>query len=106
MRLQRLTSSSEHKIVEEHEQTLALIEDLRGFSPRSSVCSASSKDELAAAPVGVRRRAPHRDPRRDRRPDIEDLLADDDMVVTITRSGYIKAHARGGLPQPEARGRA
>ena len=49
------------------------------------------KDELAALQGGVRRRAPHRDPRpRPTDLTIEDLLADEDMVVTITRSGYIK----------------
>jgi len=35
MRLQRLTQLERNKVVEEHEQTLALIEELRASSPRT-----------------------------------------------------------------------
>src|SRR5437879_1391326 len=90
MRLQRLTQLERHKIVEEHEQVLALIEELKGILASDAKLMAIIKQELVAI------RDEYGDARRteviDRTTDltIEDLLADEEMVVTITRSGYIK----------------
>jgi DNA gyrase subunit A len=90
MRLQRLTQLERHKIVEEHEQVLALIEELKGILASEAKLMAIIKQELLAI------RDEYGDARRteiiDRTTDltIEDLLADEEMVVTITRSGYIK----------------
>lgn len=90
MRLQRLTQLERHKIVEEHEQTLALIEDLKGILASEPRLLGIIKDELAAfkEEFGDARRTEILAETADLT--IEDLLADDDMVVTITRSGYIK----------------
>jgi DNA gyrase subunit A len=90
MRLQRLTQLERHKIVEEHEQTLALIEDLKGILASEQRLLGIIKDELAALreEFGDERRTEILAETADLT--IEDLLADDDMVVTITRSGYIK----------------
>jgi DNA gyrase subunit A len=90
MRLQRLTQLERHKIVEEHEQTLALIEDLKGILASEQRLLGIIKDELAALKqeFGDARRTEILAETADLT--IEDLLADDDMVVTITRSGYIK----------------
>jgi DNA gyrase subunit A len=90
MRLQRLTQLERHKIVEEHEQTLALIEDLKGILASEARLLGIIKDELAALKqeFGDERRTEILAETADLT--IEDLLADDDMVVTITRSGYIK----------------
>jgi len=90
MRLQRLTQLERHKIVEEHEQTLALIEDLKGILASEPRLLGIIKDELAALKeeFGDERRTEILAETADLT--IEDLLADDDMVVTITRSGYIK----------------
>ncbi len=90
MRLQRLTQLERHKIVEEHEQTLALIEDLKGILASEQRLLGIIKDELAALSeeFGDERRTEILAETADLT--IEDLLADDDMVVTITRSGYIK----------------
>ncbi len=90
MRLQRLTQLERHKIVEEHEQTLALIEDLKGILASEQRLLGIIKDELAALKeeFGDERRTEILAETADLT--IEDLLADDDMVVTITRSGYIK----------------
>jgi DNA gyrase subunit A len=90
MRLQRLTQLERHKIVEEHEQTLALIEDLKGILASEQRLLGIIKDELAALrqEFGDARRTEILAETADLT--IEDLLADDDMVVTITRSGYIK----------------
>jgi len=90
MRLQRLTQLERHKIVEEHEQTLALIADLKGILASEQRLMGIIKDELAAlkSDFGDERRTEILDETTDLT--IEDLLADEEMVVTITRSGYIK----------------
>jgi DNA gyrase subunit A len=90
MRLQRLTQLERHKIVEEHEQTLALIADLKGILASEPRLFGIIKDELAALKqeFGDQRRTEILVETADLT--IEDLLADEDMVVTITRSGYIK----------------
>ncbi len=90
MRLQRLTQLERHKIVEEHEQTLALIADLRDVLASEGRLMRIIKEELLAL------KAEYGDERRTEiltettELTIEDLLADEEMVVTITRSGYIK----------------
>jgi DNA gyrase subunit A len=90
MRLQRLTQLERTKLIEEHEQTLALIEELRGILASDEKLMTIIKTELLAI------REEYADPRRteilNEATDltIEDLLADEEMVVTITRSGYIK----------------
>ena len=90
MRLQRLTQLERHKIVEEHEQTLALIADLKGILASEQRLLGIIKDELGALKeeFGDERRTEILAETQDLT--IEDLLADEDMVVTITRSGYIK----------------
>ena len=90
MRLQRLTQLERHKIVEEHEQTLALITDLKGILASEQRLMSIIKDELKALKeeFGDERRTEIVAETTDLT--IEDLLADEDMVVTITRSGYIK----------------
>jgi DNA gyrase subunit A len=90
MRLQRLTQLERHKIVEEHQQTLALIEELKGILASDARLMAIIRAELLAI------REEYGDARRTEivtettELTIEDLLADEEMVVTITRSGYIK----------------
>ncbi len=90
MRLQRLTQLERHKVVEEHEQTLALIEELKGILASEAKLMAIIKQELLAL------KEEYADARRTEiltetsELTIEDLLADEEMVVTITRSGYIK----------------
>jgi len=90
MRLQRLTQLERHKIVEEHEQTLALIAGLRGILASEQRLMGLIKEELLTIKqeFGDARRTEIVAETTDLT--IEDLLADEDMVVTITRSGYIK----------------
>src|SRR5262245_5140083 len=104
MRLQRLTQLERHKIVEEHEQTLALIADLKGILASDTRLMGIIREELLKLKedFGDERRTEILEETADLT--IEDLLADEDMVVTITRSGYIKrthveayrAQKRGG----------
>ncbi|HSF05653.1 MAG TPA: DNA gyrase subunit A [Methylomirabilota bacterium] len=90
MRLQRLTQLERHKVVEEHEQTLALIDELKGILASEAKLMGIIKQELLAL------KTEYGDARRTEivtettELTIEDLLADEEMVVTITRSGYIK----------------
>src|SRR5438067_1187609 len=90
MRLQRLTQLERHKIVEEHEQVLALIEELKGILASDAKLMGIIKTELLEV------KEQYGDARRTEiltettELTIEDLLADEEMVVTITRSGYIK----------------
>src|SRR3972149_6589934 len=105
MRLQRLTQLERHKIVEEYDQTIALIQDLKGILGSDARLMQIIKDELLTL------KAEYGDERRTEiltettELTIEDLLADEEMVVTITRSGYIKrthvdlyrSQRRGGL---------
>jgi DNA gyrase subunit A len=90
MRLQRLTQLERDKIVEEHQQTLALIEELKGILASDQKLMGIIKQELLAL------KEEYGDARRTEiltetaELTIEDLLADEEMVVTITRSGYIK----------------
>jgi DNA gyrase subunit A len=90
MKLQRLTQLERHKIVEEHEQTVVLIADLKGILASESRLMGLIKDELQTI------KAEYGDERRTEiltetsELTIEDLLADEEMVVTVTRSGYIK----------------
>jgi DNA gyrase subunit A len=104
MRLQRLTRLERDKIVAEHEQTLVLITDLKGILASETRLMGIIKDELLALKdeYGDERRTEILTETTELT--IEDLLADEEMVVTITRSGYIKrthvdayrAQRRGG----------
>ena len=49
MQLQRLTALERQKIVEEHEQTLTLIEELKAILASDAKLMAIIKDELAGA---------------------------------------------------------
>src|SRR2546423_9253077 len=90
MRLQRLTQLERNKIVEEHEQVLALIEELKGILASDTKLMSIIKKELLEV------KEQYGDARRTEiltettELTIEDLLADEEMGVTITRSGYIK----------------
>src|SRR5205809_937950 len=90
MRLQRLTQLERHKIVEEHEQTLALIEELKGILASDTKLMSIIRKELLELKeeFGDARRTEILTETAELT--IEDLLADQEMVVTITRSGYIK----------------
>jgi len=90
MRLQRLTNLERRKIVEEYEETIKLINRLKTLLGSEQLILNLIKEELLSI----------RDTFGDERhteivevvPEIkiEDLIAEEDMVVTITHSGYIK----------------
>src|SRR5919108_1820545 len=90
MRLQRLTQLERHKLVEEHEQTLALIQELKGILASDAKLMEIIKNELLAI------KEEYGDERRTEiltettELTVEDLIADEEMVLPIPRSGYIK----------------
>lgn len=90
MRLQRLTGLEREKIVEEYKELVALIERLRAILGSDKLVLEEIRKELAeikAAYADVRRTeiVPETS-------DItmEDMIADEDMVITITNTGYVK----------------
>jgi len=90
MRLQRLTGLEREKVVEEYRELMALIERLRAILGSDSLVLQEIKRELAElkAAFGDRRRTEIIPETHDI--SIEDMIADEDMVITVTRSGYVK----------------
>jgi len=104
MRLQRLTGLEREKVVEEYRELMVTIERLRAILGSDLLVLEEIKRELAEL------KAAFNDPRRTEIiPEthdisIEDMIADEPMVITVTQAGYIKrsplslyrAQARGG----------
>jgi len=90
MRLQRLTNLEQRKIVEEYEEMIKLINRLKDVLASERLMLNVIKEELVSI------RDTYGDERHteivDVAPEIkiEDLIAEEDMVVTITHTGYIK----------------
>jgi DNA gyrase subunit A len=90
MRLQRLTQLERNKIAEELEEVRKLIAQLKGILASDVELMKIIRAELTSI------KEEYGDDRRTEivtettELTIEDLLADEEMVVTITRSGYIK----------------
>ncbi|MBI3799775.1 MAG: DNA gyrase subunit A [Deltaproteobacteria bacterium] len=90
MRLQRLTQLEQGKILTEHRETVVLIEHLQAVLTSPQEIDAIIKEEL----IDLRKR--FADERRTQiisetaDLSVEDLIAEEDMVVTISHEGYIK----------------
>jgi len=90
MRLQRLTSLESGKIREEREQTLETIRKLREILGSEQLVLGIISDELRQI------KESYGDKRRTEiiaeasEITIEDMIADEDMVITVSRGGYIK----------------
>lgn len=104
MRLQRLTGLERDKILEEFQEILKLIEHLKSVLASEPLMMQIIKDELVAV------KEAYGDARRteisidEGEINDEDLIADEEMVITISHGGYIKrnpvntyrAQRRGG----------
>ena len=90
LRLQRLTGLEREKIVEEYGELMALVERLRALLASDALIMVEIRRELAElkATYGDRRRTEIIAATHDI--SIEDMIADEDMVITVTRSGYAK----------------
>jgi DNA gyrase subunit A len=90
MRLHRLTNLEQRKIVEEYEETIKLINQLKALLASEQLMLNLIKEELISIrdAYGDKRQTEIVDVAPEIR--IEDLIAEEDMVVTITHTGYIK----------------
>ena len=93
MRLQRLTGLERQKIVDEYEETLKLIEKLRAILASGRLQLQIVIDELEAL------KKEFGDPRRTEivahaeEISIEDLIQEEEVVITVSHTGYIKRTA-------------
>jgi DNA gyrase subunit A len=93
MRLQRLTGLEREKVVEEYRELMVTIERLRALLASDRLVLEEIKKELLAL------KEAYDDPRRTEIVDApvdltaEDLIPDEEMVVTVTTAGYIKRSA-------------
>jgi len=103
MRLQRLTGLEREKIVAEYEEILKLIARLKEILANEKVLDGVVVEELKEV------RKTYGDARRTEILDeeaeisLEDLIAEEDVVITVTHSGYIKRTA-ASLYRPQGRG--
>jgi len=93
MQLQRLTGLERQKIVDELAELVKLIEKLRAILSSDELVIGLVLDELRAvqAKYGDARRTDFIEESGDFR--VEDLIADEDVVITATHTGYIKRTA-------------
>ncbi|NLG80862.1 MAG: DNA gyrase subunit A [Firmicutes bacterium] len=90
MRLQRLTGLERKKIEDEYVEVIKLIAKLKGILADEKRVLEVIKEELLAI------KEEYADPRRTEitaaatKLDVEDLIAEEDIVVTLTHQGYIK----------------
>jgi DNA gyrase subunit A len=104
MRLQRLTGLEREKIIEEYENLLKEIARLREILSDDRALKGVIRGELQE--IGSTFASPRRTVILDEQADvtIEDLIVEEDVVITATRNGYIKrtsldvykSQARGG----------
>jgi DNA gyrase subunit A len=90
MRLQRLTGLEREKIEEEYKELMKLIAELQSILADESKIYAIIREEL----LEIKRR--YADERRTTitsdvtKMEMEDLIAEEDIVITLTHNGYIK----------------
>ncbi|MBI3019357.1 MAG: DNA gyrase subunit A, partial [Deltaproteobacteria bacterium] len=104
LKLQRLTGLEREKILQEHKDTLKLIKELKDILAEDKLVFGIIKKELEeiAKAYGDKRKT--KIIARAEEVTIEDLIEKEDVVVTITHSGYVKrlpvdayrAQRRGG----------
>jgi len=104
MRLQRLTGLERQKLVDEYQELLQLIDRLRAILHSDQLVLEEIRRELAELRerFGDARRTEIVPETHEIR--IEDLIADEEMVITVSSSGYVKrsplslyrAQGRGG----------
>ena len=90
MRLQRLTGLEREKVVEEYRELMALIERLRAILGSDQLVLEEIKRELGELKdaYGDKRRTEIIPETADI--SIEDLIADEPMVITVSKAGYVK----------------
>jgi DNA gyrase subunit A len=90
MPLRRLTKLARTELEQEHKDLLARIRHLKALLKDPTKIRGVIKDELAET------KKKHADPRRTQIKadegsfDVEDLIAEEDVVITVSRAGYVK----------------
>ncbi len=93
MRLQRLTQLEREKLVAEYQETLQKIESLKAILASEALVRGVIRDELAEI------KTKYGDERRTEIVEetaeiaLEDLIAPEDVVITVSHTGYIKRNA-------------
>jgi DNA gyrase subunit A len=93
MRLQRLTQLERAKLVEEYQEVLKQIEYLKSVLASQALVRTIIRDELTEI------REAYKDERRtqivkeEAEISLEDLIAEEEVIVTISHAGYIKRNA-------------
>jgi DNA gyrase subunit A len=105
MRLQRLTGMERQKIEAEYQETLALIEELKSILASPARQMQIIRDELikVGEVYGDERRTELRPHEGDF--SIEDMIAQEDVVITITHDGFIKRFPVSGYRRQQRGGR-
>ena len=103
MQLQRLTGLERQKIVDELAELMKAIERLRAILANDDLLMQLIVDELRAvqAKYGDDRRTQILEAEGELR--IEDLIAEEDVAITVSDTGYIKRTAISTYRQPAAR---
>ncbi|HJR76236.1 MAG TPA: DNA gyrase subunit A, partial [Nitrospiraceae bacterium] len=93
MRLQRLTQLERTKLVEEYREILKQIEYLRSVLGSEALVRKIIKDELAEIKESYKDERRTQIVKEEAELSVEDLIADEEVVVTISHAGYIKRNA-------------
>jgi len=93
MRLQRLTQLERTKLIEEYAEVLKQIEYLKSVLGSEALVRKIIKDELTQIYDTYRDERKTQIVKEEAEISIEDLIADEEVVVTISHAGYIKRNA-------------
>jgi DNA gyrase subunit A len=104
MRLQRLTQLERNKLIEEYQEILKRMESLRAILASEALVRKIIKDELDEIKKEYRDERRTQIVKEEAEINIEDLIAQEEVAVTISHAGYIKrnpvslyrAQRRGG----------
>ena len=105
MRLQRLTGLERSKVESEYKETIKLIERLKSILRSKELQKELIKEELLKLKekYGDERRTQIVEGEEDF--NIEDLIAEEDVVITITHNGFIKRYPVSGYRRQNRGGR-
>jgi DNA gyrase subunit A len=104
MKLQRLTQLERNKLIEEYQELLKRIEYLKSVLASQPLVRKIIKDELVAVKEAYKDERRTQIVKEEAELSIEDLIAEEEVVVTVSHAGYIKrnpvslyrAQRRGG----------
>ncbi|OGW66629.1 MAG: DNA gyrase subunit A [Nitrospirae bacterium RIFCSPLOWO2_02_FULL_62_14] len=104
MKLQRLTQLERNKLIEEYQELLKRIEYLKSVLASEPLVRKIIKDELLAIKEAYKDERRTQIVKEEAEISVEDLIAEEEVVVTVSHAGYIKrnpvslyrAQRRGG----------